>query len=200
MAKFLALAASFAAALAVATGVYVVFFDTRLSACGESAVAGEATVGGPFTLVNQHGETVRDADVITGPTLIYFGYTFCPDVCPLDVVRNVEAVDIVHERGEQVTPVFITIDPERDTPEALRDYAEAMHEGMIALTGTPDQVAAASRAYHTYYRKNGDGPDYLMDHSTLSYLMSPDGFLDFFRRDATPEQVADKISCYIDAA
>lgn len=200
MAKISAIAASVVAALALATGVYLVFFSTRLSDCDDSVVAGEATVGGPFTLVNQFGDTVTDVDVITGPTLIYFGYTFCPDVCPLDVARNVAAVDILGEQGERVTPVFITIDPARDTPEALRDFADVMHEEMIALTGAPEQVAAVSRAYHTYYQKSGDGPDYLMDHSTLSYLMSPDGFLAFFRRDATPAQMADKISCYINAA
>ena len=160
---------------------------------------GDAAIGGPFTLVNQFGQTVTDKDVITGPTLIYFGYTFCPDVCPLDLARNVEAIDILDERGEQVTPVFITIDPARDTPEELRDFAEVMHEDMIALTGTDEQIAAASKAYKTYYAKVDDGPDYLMDHLTYSYLMSPKGFVDFFRRDVTPEDMADTISCYINS-
>ena len=160
---------------------------------------GDAAIGGPFTLVNQFGQTVTDKDVITGPTLIYFGYTFCPDVCPLDLARNVEAIDILDERGEQVTPVFITIDPARDTPEELRDFAEVMHEDMIALTGTDEQIAAASKAYKTYYAKVDDGPDYLMDHLTYSYLMSPKGFVDFFRRDVTPEDMSDTISCYINS-
>lgn len=201
MAKISAIAAAALTALALAVAVFLVFFNNRTSDCSTNSVAsGEAAIGGPFTLVNQFGETVTDKDVITGPTLIYFGYTFCPDVCPLDLARNVGAVDILGERGEQVTPVFITIDPARDTPEELRDYAGAMHEEMIALTGTGDQIAAVARAYRVYYAKAGDGPDYLMDHLTYSYLMSPDGFLDFFRRDATPEEMAETISCYINAA
>ncbi len=200
MTKISAIIAAVVAMAALAASVFVVFFNAPASDCSDNAVAGgEAAIGGPFTLVNQFGETVTDKDVITGPTLIYFGYTFCPDVCPFDVARNIEAVDILDERGEKVTPVFITIDPARDTPEALHEFAQVMHEEMIALTGTGEQVAVASKAYRTYYSKNGDGQDYLMDHSTQTYLMSPDGFLDFFRRDVTPEQMAETISCYINA-
>lgn len=200
MAKFSAIAAAALTIAALAVAVVVVFFNNQSSDCSTNSVAGgDAAIGGPFTLVNQFGQTVTDKDVITGPTLIYFGYTFCPDVCPLDLARNVEAIDILDERGEQVTPVFITIDPARDTPEELRDFAEVMHEDMIALTGTDEQIAAASKAYKTYYAKVGDGPDYLMDHLTYSYLMSPKGFVDFFRRDVTPEDMSDTISCYINS-
>jgi protein SCO1/2 len=200
MTKISAIAAALAVALGLAVTVFLVFFNTGVSDCSGSQVAGgEAAIGGPFTLVNQFGETVTDADVITGPTLIYFGYTFCPDICPVDVARNVEAINILEEQGARVTPVFITIDPARDTPEVLRDYAEVMHEDMIALTGTDAQIAAAAQAYRTYYAKVGDGADYLMDHLTYTYLVSPDGFLDFFRRDETPEQMAEVISCFIDA-
>lgn len=200
MAKFSAIAAAALTIAALAVAVVLVFFNDQSSDCSTNSVAGgDAAIGGPFTLVNQFGQTVTDKDVITGPTLIYFGYTFCPDVCPLDLARNVEAIDILDERGEQVTPVFITIDPARDTPEELRDFAEVMHEDMIALTGTDEQIAAASKAYKTYYAKVGDGPDYLMDHLTYSYLMSPKGFVDFFRRDVTPEDMSDTISCYINS-
>ena len=200
MAKFSAIAAAALTIAALAVAVFLVFFNDQSSDCSTNSVAGgDAAIGGPFTLVNQFGQTVTDKDVITGPTLIYFGYTFCPDVCPLDLARNVEAIDILDERGEQVTPVFITIDPARDTPEELRDFAEVMHEDMIALTGTDEQIAAASKAYKTYYAKVGDGPDYLMDHLTYSYLMSPKGFVDFFRRDVTPEDMSDTISCYINS-
>lgn len=200
MAKFSAIAAAALTIAALAVAVVLVFFNNQSSDCSTNSVAGgDAAIGGPFTLVNQFGQTVTDKDVITGPTLIYFGYTFCPDVCPLDLARNVEAIDILDERGEQVTPVFITIDPARDTPEELRDFAEVMHEDMIALTGTDEQIAAASKAYKTYYAKVDDGPDYLMDHLTYSYLMSPKGFVDFFRRDVTPEDMSDTISCYINS-
>jgi protein SCO1/2 len=172
--------------------------ESQFASCGSTAVAGD--LGGPFTLVNGDGETVTSESVITEPTLIYFGYTYCPDVCPLDVDRNAAAVEILEERGTSVTPVFISIDPARDTPEVVRDFAEAMHPRMIGLTGSKEQVAAASKAYRTYYSAHPpvDG-EYLVDHSTFSYLVTPEqGFVEFFRRELTPEQLADKIGCFID--
>lgn len=176
--------------------------DDAFAQCRTTSVAGTATIGGPFELVNAKGETVTDKDVITAPSLIYFGYTFCPDVCPLDTARNAEAVDILEERGRTVTPVFISIDPERDTPEVVGDYAELMHERMIGLTGSAAQVDAASKAYKTYYKKQAGDPEYyLVDHSTFSYLMLPEhGFVEFFRRDLTAEQVADVAQCFLENA
>jgi protein SCO1 len=159
-------------------------------------------IGGPFTLVNTAGQTVTDADVLTKPALVYFGYTFCPDVCPFDMARNAEAVDILAARGIEVTPVFISIDPERDTPEALADYASYMHPQLVALTGSAEQVKAASQAYKTYYRKQDSEDEfYLMDHSTFTYLMLPGtGFVDFFRREITSEQMADSVACFVGAS
>ena len=163
-----------------------------------SQVAGD--IGGPFELVNGQGETVTDADVITEPALVYFGYTFCPDVCPFDVSRNVDAVDILAERGISVTPVFISIDPERDTVDIVADYAANMHEKMIALTGSEEQVAAASKAYKTYYKAHKDGTDeYLVDHSTFTYLVLPEhGFVEFFRRDVSAEEMAERTACVVE--
>jgi protein SCO1/2 len=172
--------------------------ETQFAQCSGSVVASD--LGGPFTLVNGEGQTVTDEQVITEPTLIYFGYTFCPDVCPLDVDRNAAAVEILEERGQSVTPVFITIDPERDTTEVVGDFAEAMHPRMIGLTGSVEQVAQASRAYRTYYKAHPpvDG-EYLVDHSTFSYLVTPEhGFLQFFRRELTPTQMADQIGCFVE--
>jgi len=171
--------------------------DARTASCSATTVAGD--LGGPFTLVNGAGETVTDQQVITGPTLIYFGYTYCPDVCPLDVDRNAAAVEVLEERGKSVTPVFITIDPARDTPEVVRDFAAAMHPRMIGLTGSAEQIAQASKAYRTFYKAHPpvEG-EYLVDHSTFSYLVTPeDGFVEFFRRELTPEQMADKIGCFV---
>ncbi len=172
------------------------------AACRTAQVAGGAgAIGGPFTLVNTKGETVTDQDVFTKPSIVYFGYTFCPDVCPLDTARNAEAVDVLAEQGYDVTPVFITIDPERDTPEVVGDYVEIMHEKMIGLTGTLAQTTAASKAYRTYFRKqDGDPEYYLVDHSTFSYLVLPEqGFVEFFKRDTTPEQMAKTTACFVDA-
>ncbi len=174
--------------------------DDKYAQCKNSAVAGGGDLGGPFELVNSVGQTVTDTDVITEPSLIYFGYTFCPDVCPLDVARNAGAIDVLAERGMSVTPVFISIDPARDTPEIVGEFADNMHPKMIGLTGSPEQVKAASMAYRTYYKAHeAEDEFYLVDHSTFSYLVMPgEGFVDFFRRDVTPDQMADKIECFIE--
>lgn len=170
----------------------------RFADCRAGATGGD--IGGPFTLVDTNGATVTDKDVLTKPSLVYFGYTFCPDVCPLDMARNAEAVDILEEQGFDVNPIFISIDPERDTPDVLKDFSENLHPRMIGLTGTPDQVKAASQAYKTYYRKQAsDDPEfYLMDHSTFTYLVLPEqGFVDFFRRDDTAQQMAERTACFL---
>lgn len=172
--------------------------EDQFAQCRSSSVAGD--LGGPFELVNAAGETVTDADVITVPSLIYFGYTFCPDVCPLDVDRNASAIELLEEQGKMVTPIFITIDPERDTPEVVGDFADVMHPRMIGLTGSAEQVKAASEAYRTYYKAHPavDG-EYLVDHSTFSYLVMPEqGFVEYFRREMTPEDMAGKIGCFVD--
>jgi protein SCO1 len=169
--------------------------------CRQSSIAGgPGAIGGPFTLVNGQGETVTDGDVITQPSLLYFGYTFCPDVCPLDVARNVAAVDILEEMGIEVTPVFISIDPARDTPEVVANFAENHHPRMIGLTGTEAQVKAASQAYRTYYRAHEKKDDYyLVDHSTFSYLVLPQkGFVEFFRRELDPDAMASQIACFLE--
>lgn len=173
----------------------------RFAQCREGAVAEGADIGGPFELVNAAGETVTDADVITEPALIYFGYTSCPDVCPMDVDRNAAAVDILEERGISVKPVFITVDPDRDTPEVVGDFAANMHPRMEGLTGSAAQTKAASTAYRTYFKlhnQNGE-EDYLVDHSTFSYLVLPEtGFVDYFRREVAPEKMADRIGCFVE--
>ena len=168
------------------------------ASCRTGAVAG-GDIGGPFTLIDETGATVTDKDVITKPSLIYFGYTFCPDVCPLDNARNADAVDILEEKGFEVTPVFISIDPERDTSQVLADYTDALHPRMIGLTGTAEQVKAASVAYKTYYKKQEDGGEfYLMDHTTFTYLVVPGrGFVDFFSRDETADQMATRVGCFL---
>ena len=177
--------------------------EDAFAECRGGQVAGGAgQIGGPFTLVNAEGETVTDEEVITEPSILYFGYTFCPDVCPLDTARNAAAVDILEERGHSVTPVFISVDPERDTPEVVGDFAANLHPKMIGLTGSPEQVKAASDAYRTFYNVRDAGEDefYLVDHSTFSYLVLPEhGFVDFFRRDASPEAMADRVQCFIEA-
>ena len=190
-----------AASLAVGATAMSRLMGTSLEDCSTTQIAGGA-IGGPFTLVNGAGQTVTDTDVITEPTLIYFGYTFCPDVCPLDVARNAAAIDVLAEGGVSATPVFISIDPARDTPETVADFAANMHPKMVGLTGTPEQIDAASKAYKTYYSRADDDPDYyLMNHSVFSYLALPDlGVVDFFKQADSPEDVAERIACFAAAS
>lgn len=143
--------------------------------------SGEALIGGPFELVDQFGQARSDADFLGDYMLIYFGYTYCPDICPASLGIMTQAIDQLEEsekaKAERITPVFITVDPERDKVENMKDYAEHFHPNMVAMTGTPEQIAKAAKAYRVYYAKAEDdsSSDYLMDHSSVFYLMGPDG-------------------------
>ena len=173
--------------------------EDQFAQCRSSAVAGgESAIGGPFELVSEDGVTVTDKDIVTEPTILYFGYTFCPDVCPMDTSRNAEATEILENRGIIATPVMISIDPERDTPEVMKEFTDYLHPRMIGLTGSAEQVKAASRAYRTYYKKQpAEDEYYLVDHSTFTYLVLPEhGFVEYFRRDVTAEQMADTVACF----
>jgi protein SCO1/2 len=175
----------------------------RFVQCRETAIAGgSGSIGGPFELVDQTGRTVTDAEVIAEPALIYFGYTFCPDVCPLDVDRNALAVELLEERGYSVRPVFISVDPGRDTPEVLAEFAAVFHPRMVALTGSEAQIRDAARAYRAFYNIHPAEDDfYLVDHSTFSYLVLPGhGFVEVFRRDEAAPAMADRIACFLDRA
>lgn len=204
MTRILAIFAALAVALAMA-GIWIFTLfggsDDQFAQCRIGQIAGGTKqIGGPFTLLDEAGTEVTDADVITEPSLLYFGYTFCPDVCPLDTSRNAEVTDILAQSGTSITPVFISIDPARDTPEVVGEFADNLHEKMIGLTGSPAQVKAASQAYRTYYKANpAEDEYYLVDHSTFSYLVLPEyGFVEFFRRETDAEQMADTIQCFID--
>lgn len=174
----------------------------RYADCRANQIAGSAKIGGPFELVSETGEIVTDKDVITGPTLIYFGYTFCPDVCPLDNARNAEAVTLLEDRGHVVKPVFITVDPARDTPQVMRDFTDLLHPRLLGLTGSEEQVDRAALAYKSYYKRHEPDADgyYLVDHMTYTYLVFPDdGFVDFIRREESPAAMADRVACFIEA-
>lgn len=175
--------------------------DDVFAECRGGAVGGGA-IGGPLTLLDGQGQTVTDAEIFTKPTLVYFGYTFCPDVCPLDNQRNAEAVDILDENGLDVQPAFISVDPARDTPEVVRDFAANLHPKMIGLTGSEEQVKVASQAYKTYYKKQDSTDEfYLVDHSTFTYLVLPKhGFVEFFKREDTASDMAARTACFVEKA
>lgn len=151
------------------------------------------TIGGPFELVNGDGDIVTDQDFRGQWMLVYFGYTFCPDVCPTSLSTVAAALDSLDPAlAEQITPILITVDPERDTPEVIGEYVSHFHPRMVGLTGTQEQVDAAVQGYRAYYKKQPqeDGP-YLMDHSAVTYLMNPEGdFVRHFSHGIAPEEMA----------
>jgi cytochrome oxidase Cu insertion factor (SCO1/SenC/PrrC family) len=182
---------------AVLIGVIAVigWFGPMLTARDEGD--GNAAIGGPFELIDQHGRTVTDKDFRGRPMLIYFGFAYCPDICPTSLARNAAALDLLGKEGEAIQPILITVDPERDTPELLKRYAEAFDPRLIALTGSPEQIAAVAKAYRVFYKKveEGRGPgDYLIDHSAFTYLIDGEGhFRQFFRHDLSAEAMAERL-------
>ncbi|GKY86487.1 SCO family protein [Sinisalibacter aestuarii] len=178
--------------------------DDPFAQCRETQIGtGVASIGGPLSLIDENGQQVTEAEMFTKPTLLYFGYTFCPDVCPQDNARNAEALDILLNDGYDMQMSFISVDPERDDPERLRDFTDYLHPQALGYTGTMEQIQAASRAYKTYFKKeeNPDPDFYLIDHSTFTYLVLPEtGFVEFFKRDTLPQNMADRVKCFIDNA
>ena len=131
-----------------------------------------------FTLTNQDGKRVTDQDFRGKYMLIFFGFTYCPDVCPGELQVMSAALDQLGADGDKIQPIFITIDPARDTPEAMKIYVSNFHPRMVGLTGSDADIAGVAKAYRVYYAKakgSENSPDYLMDHSTILYLMGPDG-------------------------
>lgn len=160
-----------------------------------------ASIGGPFTLVDGDGKTVSDADFRGKWMLIYFGYTFCPDVCPTALSSVTAAMDKLSP-AEQVklTPVFITLDPARDTPAVMKDYAAAFHPKMVGLTGSDEQVAQVMKAYKVYgaKAKGGDATTYTVDHSSILYLVGPDGrFVAHFPHGTSVDDLATALKKYL---
>jgi protein SCO1/2 len=148
-----------------------------------------AEIGGPFELVNQDGQTVTQASFAGRPMLIYFGFTYCPDVCPFSLQTMAQALEAAGPAASRVQPVLISLDPERDTPEAMKQYVASagFPKGLIGLTGTPEQTAAAARAYKVSWRRNdtpASAAQYLIDHSSILYLVGSDGKLRTFFTDA----------------
>jgi cytochrome oxidase Cu insertion factor (SCO1/SenC/PrrC family) len=140
--------------------------------------AGRALVGGPFTLTDHTGKRVTEADFRGKFMLVFFGFTFCPDVCPSGLQVISAALDKLGPRAERVVPIFVTIDPERDTPEQMAMYVKSFHPRLIGLTGTPAEIEAITKAYRVYAKKVPDpksSAGYTMDHSSIIYVIGPDG-------------------------
>lgn len=158
---------------------------------------GQATIGGPFTLIDQDGRTRRDTEFRGRLMLVDFGYTNCPDVCPIGLQLMADTLEMLGRDADKVQPIFVTVDPARDTSAVLKDYVGHFSDRILGLTGTSEQIAEAARAYRVYYKVHGDpakDPNYPVDHSTFLYLMGRDGtFITHFSHDAPPERVVEAI-------
>jgi len=154
-----------------------------------------SAIGGPFRLVDQNGKTVTDGDLKGKWSLVYFGYTHCPDACPTALNDISIALDGLGPKRDAVRPVFITVDPERDTAEVLKAYVTSFDAPIMALTGTPEEIAQAAKEYRVYYAKHPEaGGDYSMDHSSVIYVMDPEGrFTASFTHENTPEDIAERL-------
>lgn len=166
----------------------------------QATVTGKALVGGPFSLSSHTGERVSDKDFRGRYMLVTFGYTYCPDVCPALLQVMSAALDELGEEATRIQPIFITVDPERDTVAHLKDYMAHFHPRFLGLTGTTEEIAAVAKAYRVYYARAGDkdGADYLMDHTSIVYLMGPDGeFVKHFTYGTDAEALAAGLSAAI---
>ena len=189
-------------AVIVLTSRYYLGPTEETATLGPQSSSGTATIGGPFTLTDHNGKTVTDKDYRGKLLLVYFGYTFCPDVCPTSLSTITDALDMLGEKAKEIQPLFVSVDPGRDTPEHLKEYVTYFHPSMIGLTGTPEQIAAIAKEYRVYYAKvqeeGGEPGEYLMDHSSITYLMGRDGkFLVHFGHGVAPEAMAKRLSEYL---
>ncbi|RCV05389.1 hypothetical protein SETIT_1G080200v2 [Setaria italica] len=193
--------------LLVTGGGIIVYYDqekkrhieelkNRTTAVKPGQSVGTAAIGGPFKLLNHDGKPVTEKDFLGKWTLLYFGFTHCPDICPDELQKMAAAIDKIKEKAKlDIVPVFITVDPERDTVEQVRDYVKEFHPDLIGLTGPTDEIRQVARAYRVYYMKTvEEGSDYLVDHSIVMYLMNPKmEFVKFYGKNYDTDSLADGI-------
>ncbi len=163
--------------------------------------SGAALIGGPFSLVGAGGKPVTDRDFRGRYMLIFFGFTHCPDICPAELQVVAQALEQLGDKAKNVVPIFITLDPERDTPEAMANFVKSFGPNFVGLTGSPEAIAAAAKAYRVAYSKveNKDSAgDYSVDHSALVYLMDPEGrYVTHFSYGLSADQMAEKLGKFL---
>ena len=168
-----------------------------------SSYAAEVEIGAPFSLTDQNGRTRTDKDLRGSYLLVYFGYTFCPDICPTGLLKITEALATLERqdpaKAARVVPVFITVDPQRDTPEQLKDYARDFSPRLVALTGKPEALRDVAYGYGTFFAKApGGGETYFLDHTGFTYLMGQDGrYIEHFENDVTAEELTTALTAHV---
>lgn len=185
--RLILVVAAFAAGLASVLAVLLMISKPQAG-----ALTGAAAIGGPFHLVDQNGRTVTDADFKGEPFLVFFGFTHCPDACPTTLLELSDVLDKLGNDADKLHVLFITIDPERDNPGALKDYLSSFNSHLVGLTGDLEAVTTVAKAYHVYFKKVPlEGGDYTMDHTALVYLMNKDGrFVAPFSLKRSPQDAA----------
>ena len=199
--RTLVLVGAGAVTVVLALGVWYWASHGGAGLLGGAKQTGRVLIGGAFSLTDHQGKSVTEADFQGHYTLVYFGYTFCPDVCPMELQAITEALEQLGPKADRIVPLFITVDPERDTVPVLADYAENFHPRLRALTGTLEEVRVATRAYRVYFKK-ADGQeedgDYLMDHTSLIYFMGPDGdYVTHFTFGTSPDEMAARLTKFL---
>jgi protein SCO1/2 len=167
----------------------------QIGGLGRTVTTGTATIGGPFSLIDQNGRTRTQDDFRGRFMMIYFGYSYCPDICPTTLAEMAAALDKLGSHRNRIVPLFISIDPERDTPQVLKAYMKAFGADFTALTGSTGNIEKAAKAYRVYIRKHplADG-NYSMDHSGVIYLMGPDGrFVTYYENEIGPDKIAEDL-------
>ncbi|KAJ0233995.1 Protein SCO1 1 [Hirschfeldia incana] len=170
--------------------------NTNSKAVKEGPSAGKAAIGGPFSLIRDDGKRITEKDLMGKWTILYFGFTHCPDICPDELIKLAAAIDKIKEKsGVDVVPVFISVDPERDTVQQVHEYVKEFHPKLIGLTGTPEEIKSVARSYRVYYMKTEEeDSDYLVDHSIVMYLMSPEmNFVKFYGKNHDVDSLTDGV-------
>jgi len=184
-------------ACAAGAGGYIALHYPETPQSPGAQETGKALIGGPFTLVNHKGETVTQADFIGKHMLVFFGFTHCPDVCPSKLSQISAVLDRLGPLAEEVAPVFISVDPERDTPERMAEYVSNFGERIVGLTGTPEQIKRVAKAFRVYYAKveiENSATGYLVDHSAFTYLMDENGeYVTHFAYGDSIETMTDRL-------
>lgn len=164
---------------------------------------GDTEFGAPFELTSETGARIASAELIDRPALLYFGYTYCPDVCPIDTAILAETTGLLAEAGHDILPVFVSVDPGRDDPETLAYFTDAFHPQMVGLTGSPEEIRAVADAYKVYYERvemEDSAVEYLVNHTAYMYLQMPDGEVAAVFRNGVPaEEIAAEIGRILDA-
>ncbi|MCB1530846.1 MAG: SCO family protein [Rhodospirillales bacterium] len=198
--KKIILMAAIGAGLAVLGAWAYVWFDKTAVAPSVLSVQAE-NFGGPFSLTDHNGKPVTDRDFSGQYRLIYFGFTFCPAICPTELQKISGALDLLGERSKKIRPLFITVDPERDTADVMKNYVRLFHPDLVGLTGTAAQIEAVKKSYKVYSKKvrDPDMNDYTVDHSSFIYFMDPeDRLLSIFTTKDTSGTIAGTVGKWLD--